>query len=95
MAALATHTQPLFFESSAKIRYKAAFMVQLVEKIDKALESKSRCTLIDKMGRYFHGTLTDSWVRLSGGKMRGKVKFTSDEKGEQEIDCNDILDIKF
>lgn len=70
-------------------------MVQLVEKIDKALESKSRCTLMDKMGRYFHGTLTDSWVRLSGGKLRGKIKFTSDEKGEIEIDANDILDIRF
>ena len=70
-------------------------MVQIVEKIDKAVETKSRCTLIDKMGRYFHGTLTDSWVRISGGKLRGKIKFTSDEKGELEVDANDILDIRF
>lgn len=70
-------------------------MFQLAEKIDKANDSKSRCTLIDKLGRYFHGTMTDSWVRLSGGKLRGKVVFLSDEKGEIQVDANDILDILF
>ncbi|MBI1859415.1 MAG: hypothetical protein HYR96_00665 [Deltaproteobacteria bacterium] len=70
-------------------------MYQIVEKIDKALEDKMRCRLVDKMGRYYHGVMIDSWVRLSGGKMRGKVKFQSDEKGEVEIDSNDILDILF
>ncbi len=69
-------------------------MFQLVDNIDKAVESKCRCTLTDKMGRCFHGTLTDSWVRMSGGKLRGKIKFTSDEKGEIELDCNDILEIR-
>ena len=70
-------------------------MFSLVEKIDKAVETQAKCTLIDKMGRYFHGTMIESWVRLSGGKMRGKVKFLSEEKGEVEIDCNDILDVHF
>ncbi len=65
----------------------------LVDKIDKAVESQTNCTLIDKMGKYLHGKLVDSWVRVSGGKMRGKVRFLSDEKGEVEIDANDILDI--
>ena len=68
-------------------------MFPIIEKIDKALESKVRCTLIHKMGHYYHGLLTDSWVRLSGGKIRGKIKFTSEEKGEIEVDGNDILDI--
>lgn len=68
-------------------------MFPIIEKIDKALESKARCTLIHKMGHYYHGILTDSWVRLSGGKMRGKVRFTSEEKGEIEVDANDILDL--
>jgi hypothetical protein len=68
-------------------------MFGIVEKIDKAMESKQKCTLIDKMGRYYHGILEDSWVRISGGKLRGKVVFSSDEKGQVEIDANDILDV--
>lgn len=68
-------------------------MVQIVEKIDKAVETKNRCTLIDKMGRYYHGIMTDSWVRISGGKLRGKVQFASEEKGAIELDANDILDV--
>ncbi|MBI4403114.1 MAG: hypothetical protein HY537_03080 [Deltaproteobacteria bacterium] len=68
-------------------------MFDIVIKIDKALESKHRCTVIDKMGGYYHGTLTDSWVRVSGGKIRGKIRFLSDEKGEIELDGNDILDL--
>lgn len=68
-------------------------MFSLVEKIDKAVETQVKCTLIDKMGHYFHGTMVESWVRLSGGKMRGKVKFQSEEKGEVQVDCNDILDV--
>jgi hypothetical protein len=68
-------------------------MFMIIDKIDKALESKEKCTLIDKMGHYFHGTLTDSWARVSGGKMRGKVVFASEEKGEIEIEVNDILDL--
>lgn len=68
-------------------------MFGIVEKIDKALESKQKCTLIDKMGKYLHGVVEDSWVRLSGGKLRGKVRFASEEKGEVEVDANDILDI--
>ncbi len=70
-------------------------MFQLLDKIDKALESKLNCTLIDKMGKYYNGSVTDSWVRLSGGKIRGKIKFASSEKGEFEMDANDILDITF
>ncbi len=69
-------------------------MFQLAEKIDKAAELKVKCTLIDKMGKYHHGVMTDSWVRLSAGKMRGKVRFQT-EKAELEIDANDILDILF
>ena len=68
-------------------------MVQLVEKIDKAAESKAKCTLIDKMGRYHKGTITDSWVRLSGGKLRGKVRLLNEKQNELEIDANDILDL--
>ena len=49
--------------------------------------------LIDKMGKHLHGTLTESWVRVSGGKMRGKVRFLSEERGEVEMDVNDILDL--
>ena len=68
-------------------------MFGIIEKIDKAAESKQRCTLIDKSGKYFHGFVADTWVRVSGGKMRGKVRFSSEEKGEIEVDANDILDI--
>jgi len=68
-------------------------MFQIVEKIDKALETKENCMLIDKMGKHLHGTLTESWVRVSGGKMRGKVRFLSEERGEVEMDVNDILDL--
>lgn len=72
----------------------AMFQVDLVEKIDKALENRAQCTLIHKMGAYFHGTVSDSWVRVSGGKLRGKVRFFSEEKGELEVDANDILDLR-
>ena len=68
-------------------------MFPLIDKIDKAVELKAKCTLIDKMGTYLHGTITDSWVRVSGGKMRGKITFASEEKGEIEMDVNDILDL--
>lgn len=68
-------------------------MFPILEKIDKALESKQKCTLIDKMGKYFHGVVQDSWVRFSGGKLRGKVVFLSEEKGEIQVDANDILDV--
>jgi hypothetical protein len=64
-------------------------------KIDRALESKERCRLVDKMGKYYNGLVADSWVRLSGGKVRGKLVFQSDEKGTIEMDANDILDILF
>lgn len=70
-------------------------MFPILDKIDKALESKVKCSLLDKAGRHFNGTLTDSWVRLSGGKLRGKIKFHSEEKGEFEMDAYDILDIRF
>ncbi len=68
-------------------------MFAILNKIDQALEAKSKVTLIDKMGKYFHGVVSDSWARVSGGKIRGKVTFLSEEKGEMEIDANDILDI--
>lgn len=68
-------------------------MFLIIEKIDKALESKEKCTLVDKMGHYFHGHLTDSWARVSGGKMRGKIVFASEEKGEIQIDVNDVLEL--
>lgn len=67
----------------------------IIEKIDKAAESKSHCTLLDKMGGCFHGIVSDTWVRLSGGKMRGKIVFDSVEKGSFEVDVNDILDLRF
>ncbi len=68
-------------------------MFAIVDKLDKALETQVKCTLIDKMGRYLHGTVADSWVQPSGGKLRGKVKFQSEEKGLVEVDANDILDL--
>jgi hypothetical protein len=68
-------------------------MFPLLEKIDKGLESKTKCKVVDKMGRYYNGVFEDSWVRYSGGKLRGKVVFQSDEKGRVEIDANDILEI--
>ncbi len=68
-------------------------MFQIIDKIDKAVETKENCTLIHKMGQYYHGVISDSWVRLSGGKVRGKITMQSEEKGEIEIDGNDILDI--
>ncbi len=68
-------------------------MFAIMLKIDAALESQKECTLVDKMGGHFHGILKDSWVRLSGGKMRGKVEFESVEKGTIQVDANDILDI--
>ncbi len=70
-------------------------MFPILNKIDRAAESKERCRLIDKMGKYYNGTVVDSWVRLSGGKVRGKVVFNSEEKGQIEIDANDILDLLF
>ena len=54
-------------------------MFHLVEKIDKALEAKNKVTLIEKSGVYLHGVVADSWVRISGGKLRGKVVFASEE----------------
>ncbi len=69
-------------------------MFQLIlEKIDKAVENQSACTLIDKMGKYHYGRILDSWARLSGGKIRGKIRFAS-ENQELEIDANDILDVR-
>jgi hypothetical protein len=68
-------------------------MFHIVEKIDKALEAKNKVTLIDKSGKYLHGIVSDSWVRISGGKLRGKVVFASEEKGQVEVDANDILDL--
>ncbi len=68
-------------------------MFGIVDKIDRALETKQPCTLIHKMGTYYHGTVLDSWVRMSGGKLRGKVQFQSEEKGPIEVDANDILDL--
>lgn len=68
-------------------------MFPILDKIDKALESKAKCTLIDKMGKYLHGEVTDSWIRFSGGKLRGKLVFESEERGTLEMDANDILDI--
>ena len=68
-------------------------MFGIIEKIDKAVELKQKCTVIDKMGKYLHGMISDSWVRVSGGKMRGKIVMASDERGQVEIDANDILDI--
>jgi len=68
-------------------------MFPLLEKIDKALESQEKHTLINKMGKYFHGIVVDSWIRISAGKLRGKLQFNSEEKGPFEIDANDILDL--
>ncbi len=68
-------------------------MFKILEKIDRALEDKKRYTLIDKSGRYYHGQLTDSWIRISSGKLRGKLRFLSDERGEIEVDGNDVLDL--
>lgn len=65
----------------------------ILQKIDRAAESKDRQTLIDKTGRHLHGVVEDTWVRISGAKMRGKIVFASDEKGKVEIDANDILDL--
>jgi len=65
----------------------------IVLKIDNAYESKVKVLLIDKMGKHLHGIIEDSWVRVSGGKVRGKIVFNSQEKGKQEIDANDILDL--
>jgi len=68
-------------------------MFPVLDKIDKALELKAECTLIHKMGQYYHGTIEDSWIRVSGGKLRGKLTFISQEKGSVEVDGNDILDL--
>lgn len=70
-------------------------MFTILDKIDKALESKGKVTLVEKSGRHYHGILTDSWVRVSGAKLRGKVSFASEEKGDIEVDANDILDVVF
>ncbi len=94
MSLLPKQSPRMVFALLIEISYKRLMFV-LLDKIDKALESKARCTLIHKMGHYYHGTLTDSWVRLSAGKMRGKVQFTSEEKGPIEVDANDILDVVF
>ncbi|MCB0403905.1 MAG: hypothetical protein KDD51_03915 [Bdellovibrionales bacterium] len=67
-------------------------MFEILEKIDKAIESKSRVRLINKMGKYFRGAIVDSWARASSGRMRGKIQFQTDEK-VLDIDVNDIMDI--
>lgn len=69
-------------------------MFDILNKIDDALESKEDCVLVDKMGKYFHGKAVDSWVRVSGAKLRGKLVFDSKESGEFEIDANDILELR-
>jgi hypothetical protein len=66
-------------------------MFGIIDTIDKALETKAKCTLSDKMGRTLHGFVKDSWIRVSGAKMRGKLVFDSEEKGQVEVDANDIL----
>jgi hypothetical protein len=68
-------------------------MFNVVDKIDKAFETKAKCTLIDKMGKYRHGMIVDSWIRVSGGKLRGKLRFAPEGSAEVEIDANDILDV--
>lgn len=68
-------------------------MFAIIDRIDKAVESKAKCTLMDKMGGCFHGVVSDSWIRVSGAKMRGKLVFESQERGQIEIDANDILDL--
>lgn len=70
-------------------------MFAFMEKIEKAVGEKGRCTLVEKSGRHLHGTMTDHWVHYSAGKLRGKVVFLSDEKGEVQVDANDILDVRF
>ena len=70
-------------------------MFAVLEKIDKALETKAKCTLLNKMGGFYTGIVTDSWIRVSGSKLRGKLIFQSEEDGEMKVDCNDILDIRF
>ncbi len=68
-------------------------MFSLIDKIDKGLESKANCTVIEKAGKHLHGVISDSWVCISGGRLRGKLVFESEEKGRVEIDANDILDV--
>ena len=68
-------------------------MFLIIEKIDKALESKVKCTLVDKMGKYLHGVVSDSWVCISGGKLKGRLVFESEERGRVEMDPNDVLDL--
>lgn len=67
-------------------------MFEILEKIDQAVESKKRLRLINKMGKYFRGTIVDSWARASSGRMRGKIQFQTDD-GIVDIDVNDILEI--
>lgn len=69
-------------------------MFLILETIDKAVESQSSCTLIHKAGYYLHGKVAESWARVSGGKMRGKLRFDSIEKGVVEVDINDVLELK-
>lgn len=69
-------------------------MFSLIDKIDRAVETKAKCVLVHKMGPHYHGILTDSWVRISGGKMRGKVRMNTEEKGDIEVDGNDVLDLR-
>ena len=68
-------------------------MFPILEKIDIGITTKVRCTLMDKSGRHYHGVFEDSWIRISGGKLRGKAVFISEEKGRIEIEAYDILDI--
>lgn len=68
-------------------------MYNLIDKIDQGVATKTRHTLIEKSGRHHHGILVDSWIRISGGKLRGKLVFESEEKGRVEVDAHDILDV--
>lgn len=68
---------------------------KLIEAIEKAQVHKIKLKLMDKMGGCFYGYVIDSWLRIgSGGHLRGKFMFNSDEKGEFELDINDVLDIE-
>ncbi len=69
-------------------------MFEIIEKIDRALETGSPCRLITKMGTYYRGKVKDSWARASSGKMRGKVEFETDDGKNLQIDVNDIMEIE-
>ena len=70
-------------------------MWSFLETLDELEQSKKPVLIIDKGGDYKRGRIKEHYVRISAGKLRGKIILVKKEnKAEEEIDANDVLDIE-